>query len=153
VRCRTQPEGRCIPLSQLEGVSTLASLRRYSVRIDATPGTDDVSTPRIMSGSTIAPELILCGRYQDQGNSTLGPLGVASFRTPYLQTISRRRHPIELQRGMQRPSVWVVVAALYVSPFAGCLMGASCLLERLPITSHFSLLTIFPWSIGGTQLF
>jgi hypothetical protein len=29
--------------------------------------------------------------------------GVASIRTPYLRTFPRRRHPIELQRGMQRP--------------------------------------------------
>jgi hypothetical protein len=45
------------------------------------------------------------GRYQDQGIATPWAEGVASFRTPHLQTISRRRHLVELQRGLQRPSI------------------------------------------------
>src|SRR5258708_15793100 len=44
-------------------------------------------------------ETFLLHRVED----VLGP-GVASIQTPYLDTICRRRNPLEPIRGMQRPS-------------------------------------------------
>jgi hypothetical protein len=40
-----------------------------------------------------------------QGVATSWPQGVASIQTPYLHTIPKRRGPLELIRGMQRP-IW-----------------------------------------------
>jgi hypothetical protein len=45
------------------------------------------------------------------------PQGRRIYSNPLPKTASRRRHPPELQREMQRPTVWVVVTAFYVSPF------------------------------------
>ncbi len=54
----------------------------------------------------------LCGRADKGSGSFLlrftfhrfSTTGVASIQTPYLDTISRRRNPLGLIRGMQRPS-------------------------------------------------
>jgi hypothetical protein len=48
----------------------------------------------------------------------LGPSGVAANQTPYLDTISRRRNPLEPIRGMQRPPTLRCDHALqHLSPF------------------------------------
>jgi hypothetical protein len=62
----------------------------------------DISTPAVMKTSTIAPRLYVKSS-QTRCHATHWAQGVASFRTPYLQTISRRRPLVELERGMQRP--------------------------------------------------
>jgi hypothetical protein len=65
--------------------------------------------------------------------------GVASIHTPYLRKFSRRRHPIELKHGMQRP-VWVVVSAFHVSHFTGCPSGVLSARHLSPFTGpHYAI--------------
>jgi hypothetical protein len=69
----------------------------------------------------MAPGLIR-GEYQDQGNTTTLGKRRRIYPNALPATIPRRRHQLELIRGMQR---WVVVSVLHVLPFTGCPQGVA----------------------------